>query len=86
MSGVDISRDLSTYAKKVYQVARDKIPGPQSHVKFRTIQRSWPNAELVPEVRKFIVPPKGGSMSEDGVELTDGTLIRGVDAVLFSTG
>lgn len=87
-SGVDIAKDLSTHAKKVYQVARDKILGPESYVKFRTIQRTFlpSNAELVREVTKFTLPPKGGNINEGGVELTDGTVIKGIDAVIFSTG
>ncbi|ORY32264.1 hypothetical protein BCR39DRAFT_587004 [Naematelia encephala] len=86
-SGVDIARDLSPHTRKIYMVGRNRIAGPEGYRQMRRLQRHLlpPNAENVPEIKRFR-PPSDGGIEGGQVELTDGRVISGIGAVIFATG
>ncbi|KAK4686806.1 hypothetical protein P7C73_g3316, partial [Tremellales sp. Uapishka_1] len=87
-SGVDIGRDLDRHVKKIYQVTRDTVVGPEDYLQFREKQKALlpENGEIVPEIKRFLPPPPGVVISQGRIELTDGRVLSGIDAVIFSTG
>ncbi|WWC90249.1 uncharacterized protein L201_005182 [Kwoniella dendrophila CBS 6074] len=88
-SGNDIARDLDPYVEKTYMVGRDKFRGPSAYQKQRKMQRLMlpDKAESIAEIKRFL-PPKSQNQSieESEIELTDGTIIKGVNEVIFATG
>ncbi len=79
----------STQAKKIYQVTRNKLYGPKQYRAQRTLQRLFlpANGVHVSEIKAFLPIEEGTvEVSQAGVELTDGRILRGIDQVIFSTG
>ncbi|KAJ6493974.1 hypothetical protein C8R47DRAFT_1012275 [Mycena vitilis] len=78
-SGVEISRELNHYAKKIYQSVRP----PNPHLPYEAgrvqLQRLPVNVSVVPEILRF-------HASNSSIELVDGTILLGVDRVIFATG
>ncbi|TYJ53790.1 hypothetical protein B9479_005550 [Cryptococcus floricola] len=87
-SGNDISKDLSPHTSKLYLVGRNVLRGPKAYREQRKMQRQFvlPNAEQVPEIKRFLPPPAGKGIEEAEIELTDGRIITGVDGIIFTTG
>lgn len=77
-SGVDIAKDLSPYAERVYMVG-NSIRGPEQYQAQRKSQRQRipDNGELLPEISRF---------DGDYIELVDGRVLHDVDTVILATG
>ncbi|KAG6840677.1 hypothetical protein C0991_005138 [Blastosporella zonata] len=83
-SGGEISRDLSQHVHKIYQSVR---PDNSTRNHFQLdlfLRRLPPNVTIVPEIKHFLPPTD--RIQESQVELTNGTIISGIDTVLFATG
>ncbi|KAG6852181.1 hypothetical protein C0991_002328, partial [Blastosporella zonata] len=71
-SGGEIARDLNPHVNRIYQSVR-------------TFLRRVPsNVTLVPEIKRFL--PPASTIEGSGVELNNGTLITGIDSIIFATG
>jgi hypothetical protein len=92
-SGLDIARDLTAAARRVYLVGKETggvyAHGPDGYRTFRRMQRhlvQTTGAEGVGPIKRFRPPPAGRPIEEGEVELEDGRVITGLSAVLFATG
>lgn len=86
-SGIDIAWDLIDHARKVYLIGKDKIEGPDQHLRQRQLQRHLipPKALHLGEIRRFHQP--SSSRIEDGtIELTSGERMTGVNTIIFASG
>ncbi|KAJ3574592.1 hypothetical protein NP233_g1659 [Leucocoprinus birnbaumii] len=93
-SGSGISREINVHAAKVYQsvkVGHFYKPGflVSEYVSQRSTIADWIrqlplNVSVIPEIRRFHAPK--ATIQDSTIELTDGTIIRGIDRVIFSTG
>ncbi|KJA22324.1 hypothetical protein HYPSUDRAFT_41185 [Hypholoma sublateritium FD-334 SS-4] len=83
-SGGEIARELITYAKQIYTSIKppaNPIPQwPQSD----NLKRLPHNVTLVGEIAKFI--PSASEFSETQIVFVNGTVITGVDHIIFATG
>ncbi|KAF8993635.1 hypothetical protein BDQ17DRAFT_1312173 [Cyathus striatus] len=84
-SGGDISREINPSAKIVYQSIRpDKATVP--HLPLCIFLSRLPqNTTIVPEITRFL-PLSGGGIDKEKVELDNGTILTGIDNILFGTG
>ncbi|KDR66555.1 hypothetical protein GALMADRAFT_130751 [Galerina marginata CBS 339.88] len=83
-SGGQISQDLAPNAKKIFTSVRpDSAGGLHGAIRF-LLQALPHNIEVVGEIKRFLPPTS--SIATTGIELTNGTIFTGVDAVIFSTG
>ncbi|TFK70892.1 FAD/NAD(P)-binding domain-containing protein [Pluteus cervinus] len=83
-SGGEISRDVNPYAKKVYQSIRpDKATVPHFGLKL-FLGRLPANTTIIPEIKE--VRAVGSTFQEGEVVLNNGTVITGIDRVIFATG
>ncbi|OCF32310.1 dimethylaniline monooxygenase [Kwoniella heveanensis BCC8398] len=87
-SGNDIAKDISPFVNKIYMVGRNKLRGPIEYKKQRQMQRFLlpENAQAVSEIKRFVPPAAGQVIQQTSVELTDGTVLEGIDEVIFATG
>ncbi|KAF9442644.1 FAD/NAD(P)-binding domain-containing protein [Macrolepiota fuliginosa MF-IS2] len=84
-SGGEISREVNSRAAKIYQsVRRSKNPDRQVPSIADYIRRLPTNVSVIPEIKRFHSP--GSSIQDSGIELANGTILYGVDHVLFATG
>ncbi|EAU87107.2 hypothetical protein CC1G_05796 [Coprinopsis cinerea okayama7 len=83
-SGGEIAREVITQAKQVYVSIRpDKFRGP--HFALTDHLRRLPaNITLIGEIKSFNDP--SGSIQASEIQLVNGTVITGVDNVIFGTG
>ncbi|KIJ50190.1 hypothetical protein M422DRAFT_160070, partial [Sphaerobolus stellatus SS14] len=83
-SGGEISREINPYVRKIYQSIRpDKATVP--HIALKNFLRRLPhNTTVVPEIKKF--HSAGSSSSEGRIELVNGTILTGIEHVIFATG
>ncbi|RDB31080.1 Flavin-containing monooxygenase ustF2 [Hypsizygus marmoreus] len=83
-SGGEISRELVPHTTKIYQSIRpDNVT--KAHFRLDFFLRRLPaNVTVVPEIKRF--HPPGSSIDVSRVELANGTIITGIDSVLFATG
>ncbi|TFK31089.1 hypothetical protein BDQ12DRAFT_694562 [Crucibulum laeve] len=83
-SGGEISRDINPYANTIYQSIRpDKATVPHFNLSL-FFHRLPLNTTVVPEIKRFHAP---GSHFKDGrVELVNGTVLTGIDHIIFGTG
>ncbi|KAF5346471.1 hypothetical protein D9756_010063 [Leucocoprinus leucothites] len=82
-SGSQISREVSTHAAKIYQSVRpEKVPQRPSLIDF--IRQIPQNVSIVAEIKRFYSP--SATIQESRIELVDGTILSGIDHVLFATG
>ncbi|KAG6831535.1 hypothetical protein H0H87_004861 [Tephrocybe sp. NHM501043] len=83
-SGGEISRDISPKAQKIYQSVRPDNTS-RNHFQLDLFLRRLPaNVTVVPEIKRFL--PPGGHIQDSRVELGNGTIISGIDKVIFATG
>ncbi|KAF8953876.1 hypothetical protein BDZ97DRAFT_572300 [Flammula alnicola] len=83
-SGGEISRDINKHVKKVYQSIRpDRSPIPQ-RPQGDFLNRIPKNVTVVPEIKRFL--PISSEFNQGRVELVNGTIISGIDRILFATG
>ncbi|KXN92684.1 Thiol-specific monooxygenase [Leucoagaricus sp. SymC.cos] len=82
-SGSQISREIAPHADKIYQSVRVQDPSQRPTIIdwVRTIPQ---NVSIVAEIKSFHSP--GSTIQETAIELVDGTILTGIDYVLFSTG
>ncbi|KAG6907920.1 hypothetical protein DXG01_006850 [Tephrocybe rancida] len=73
-SGGEISRDLNQHVQKIYQSVRLDL----------FLRRLPTNVTVVPEIKRFL--PPASRIEDSRVELANGTVISGIDTVLFATG
>ncbi|KAF8438900.1 hypothetical protein L210DRAFT_3612667 [Boletus edulis BED1] len=86
VSGSEISRDLNRHAGKVYQSFRPDTDG-RLHYRLENYMRRIPkNTTLVGEIKQFLPIPEGSPIQSGLVELKNGTILSGIDSVIFSTG
>ncbi|KAF8993639.1 hypothetical protein BDQ17DRAFT_1401601 [Cyathus striatus] len=85
-SGGEISREINPLAKEVVQSIRpDKATVP--HFDLKTFLRRLPaNTTIVPEIRQFLPLKEGERIEEGRVELGNGTILTGIDNIIFGTG
>jgi len=80
ISGVEISRDIIRHVRKEYLSFR-----PDGSPYLTAIRnRLPPNVTFVPEIKRFL--PVGSQFNEGQVELVNGTIISGLDHIIFGTG
>ncbi|WWC57473.1 uncharacterized protein I303_100005 [Kwoniella dejecticola CBS 10117] len=87
-SGMDIARDLTPHAGKIWISARISTSAPSGYQAFRAAQRSrtTENPEDLEEISAFL-PITGEHRIQDAkIELIDGKVITGVDHIIFCTG
>ncbi|CAA7263583.1 unnamed protein product [Cyclocybe aegerita] len=83
-SGGEIARDIIKHAKKVYQSIRpETFPIPERPQGI-FLSRIPHNVSIVGEIKQFIT--KGSQLSEGLVELSNGTVLTGIDRIIFATG
>ncbi|KAJ7575403.1 FAD/NAD(P)-binding domain-containing protein [Mycena floridula] len=84
-SGSEISRDINVDARKVYQSVRVAVPkNPLENIWRRRVPG---NTTFVGEIKRFHSIPSSSPGTQNGeIELTNGTIITGVDHIIFATG
>ncbi|KAF5309802.1 hypothetical protein D9611_013586 [Ephemerocybe angulata] len=83
-SGGEIAREVIQHAKQVYvSVRADKYRGPHFALADH-LRRLPPNITLVGEIKTFANPESSIESSE--IHLVNGTVISGLDHVIFGTG
>jgi thioredoxin reductase len=86
ISGGDISRELNQHVRKVYQSIRpDNASVPHVWLD-KYLARIPTNTTFVPEIKRFHPPSPGATFSEGRIELFNGTIITGIDRIIFATG
>ncbi|KAJ7210168.1 hypothetical protein GGX14DRAFT_565955 [Mycena pura] len=78
-SGVEISREVNLHARKIYQSVRPPNPKLPYEAGRLQLQRLPANVSVVPEIRHF-------HASNSTIELVNGTILVGIDRVIFATG
>ncbi|KAJ7449225.1 hypothetical protein FB451DRAFT_1287859 [Mycena latifolia] len=78
-SGVEISREINSHARKIYQSVRAPNPQLPFEAGRLHLQRLPANVSIVPEIRRF-------HPSNSSVELANGTFLLDVTRVIFATG
>ncbi|KAH8108051.1 hypothetical protein BXZ70DRAFT_903434 [Cristinia sonorae] len=85
-SGGEISRDIIQHARQVYQSVRHSTTPVPVFPGVDFLSRVPSNVSIIPEIRRFL-PPAFGSHFRDGrIELYNGTIITGIDKIIFATG
>ncbi|KAF9269770.1 FAD/NAD(P)-binding domain-containing protein [Marasmius fiardii PR-910] len=86
-SGAEIGIELSPFVSKLYVSTRpDKATAPHYPLSFY-VPKLPKNTTMIGEIKQFL--PAGMEdkpMSQGKIELTNGTIISGVDHIIFSTG
>ncbi|KAN0086218.1 hypothetical protein V8E55_007352 [Tylopilus felleus] len=86
VSGSEISRDLNHHARKIYQSFRPDTDR-RAHYRLENYMRRIPkNTTLVGEIKQFLPIPEGSTIQSGRVELMNGTILTGIDSVIFATG
>ncbi|KAF8556436.1 FAD/NAD(P)-binding domain-containing protein [Imleria badia] len=85
-SGVEISRDLSRYARKIYQSFRPNNNNATHFSPESNLRRIPKNTTLVGEIDRFLSIPEGSPIQSGLVELKNGTILTGIDSVILATG
>ncbi|GLB43675.1 putative pyridine nucleotide-disulphide oxidoreductase [Lyophyllum shimeji] len=83
-SGGEIARDLNPYVKKIYQSIRPEN-STKPHFLLELFLRRLPsNVTIIPEIKRFLPPTSRIDTSR--VELANGTILSGIDSIIFATG
>ncbi|KDR73278.1 hypothetical protein GALMADRAFT_728139 [Galerina marginata CBS 339.88] len=83
-SGGEISRDIITHVKGIYQSVRPQITPVPTWSQRDFLRRLPHNVTLVPEIRRFL--PPSAEFNQGRVELINGTVITGIDRIILATG
>ncbi|KAJ7471178.1 hypothetical protein B0H11DRAFT_2040725 [Mycena galericulata] len=78
-SGVEITREINSYASRVYQSVRPPNPNLPYEAGRLQLSRLPRNVSVVPEIRRF-------HASNSSIELANGTFLPDVGRVIFGTG
>ncbi|KAJ7723278.1 hypothetical protein DFH07DRAFT_971626 [Mycena maculata] len=78
-SGVEITREINPYTRKVYQSVRPPNPKLPFEAGLLQLKRLPANVSVIPEIRRF-------HASNSSIELVNGTFVHGVSRVIFATG
>lgn len=81
-SGVEIATDIAPNARAVYLSIRSTKSG--NPLSSRWMGRLPHNVSVVPEIKRFLPPTSTMSLSD--VELTNGTILTGIESIIFATG
>ncbi|KAH8108050.1 hypothetical protein BXZ70DRAFT_32547 [Cristinia sonorae] len=85
-SGGEIARDIIKHAGKVYQSIRPSTAPVPVFAGVDFLARVPYNVSIIPEIKRFL-PPTPGSQFKDGrIELFNGTILTGIDKIIFATG
>ncbi|KZP31937.1 FAD/NAD(P)-binding domain-containing protein [Athelia psychrophila] len=88
-SGAEIARDLITVAKSIYQSIRassfhpDNASAPHMPIHLGRLPH---NVTIIPEIARFYPISQGGNFSEGRIQLKNGTIITGIDRIIFASG
>jgi len=87
-SGAEISRDVNRVAKRVYQSIRPpSTTGPEDPLRIINRSRIPKNTTVVGEIRRFLpLRQVDGGIAGGDIELSNGTVISGIDHIIFATG
>jgi len=86
VSGGEISRILNPWAKTIYQSIRPDNT-TVDHMPLSDLLRRVPrNTTFVPEIKRFLPASPGSDFKDVQVELVNGTILTGIDHVIFGTG
>ncbi|KAG9309498.1 hypothetical protein JVU11DRAFT_10469 [Chiua virens] len=84
VSGSEISRDLNHHARKIYVSIRDTST---FHCGLERPRRRIPeNTTLIGEIDQFLPVPDRSSIQSGPIKLKNGTILSGIDSVIFATG
>lgn len=84
-SGGEISREINPFATQVYQSIRPRTNPDRDVPTLADYVRRLPaNTTIVSEIKRFHSPKS--SIRDTGIELSNGTVLYGIDHVLFATG
>ncbi|KAJ7083602.1 hypothetical protein B0H15DRAFT_850102 [Mycena belliarum] len=78
-SGVEISREINSHARRIYQSVRPPNPKLPFEAGRALLQRLPGNVSVIPEICRF-------HASNSSVELANGTFLLDVTRVIFATG
>ncbi|KAF9043300.1 hypothetical protein BJ165DRAFT_1405635 [Panaeolus papilionaceus] len=83
-SGGEISRDIIRHVSKIYQSVRPSKSPILERPQIDFLGRLPRNVTIVPEIKRF--HPVGSNIRDGCVELVNGTVISGIDRIIFATG
>ncbi|WWD04372.1 hypothetical protein V865_002441 [Kwoniella europaea PYCC6329] len=86
-SATGISLDINPLAKTSYLSIREHSDDPRAPVRRETHLNSVPsNTTIIGQIERFHPIPDGGDISDGQIELLNGTIITGIDRLIFGTG
>ncbi|EGO03160.1 hypothetical protein SERLA73DRAFT_174607 [Serpula lacrymans var. lacrymans S7.3] len=85
-SGGEISRDLNTWAHKIYQSIRPDNSTTAHYALINYLRRLPRNTTIVPEIKRFLPLDEDATIQSAGIELVNGTVLTGIDHIIFGTG
>ncbi|EIW77433.1 FAD/NAD(P)-binding domain-containing protein [Coniophora puteana RWD-64-598 SS2] len=84
-SGGEISRDINKHARQVLQSIKAKnVNERYSAINF--LARLPRNTTIIPEIKQFLPLEEGATFETSKIELANGTILTGVDHIIFGTG
>ncbi|KAL0069327.1 hypothetical protein AAF712_003692 [Marasmius tenuissimus] len=85
-SGAEIGVELNPVVSKLYVSTRpDNVTAPHYPLSFY-VPRLPKNTSMIGEIKRFHPVEVGAAMKEGKIELVNGTVISGIDHVIFGTG
>ncbi|KAF5309561.1 hypothetical protein D9619_012417 [Psilocybe cf. subviscida] len=85
-SGGEISRDIIKHAKNVFVSIRPHYSPVPTFPQTNFLSRIPSNATIIGEIKRFLPPQQSAGIKKGQVELTNGTIITGLDRIIFATG
>ncbi|WVQ95865.1 hypothetical protein IAU59_002964 [Kwoniella sp. CBS 9459] len=86
-SATGISVDINPYARTSYLSIREHSDDPRAPVSRQAHLTTVPaNTTFIGEIKSFHPVPEGKPISEGKIELLNGSIITGVDQLIFGTG
>ncbi|KAF5319574.1 hypothetical protein D9619_008495 [Psilocybe cf. subviscida] len=85
-SGGEISRDIINHAKNVFVSIRPHKAPVSTFPETNYLSRIPSNATIIGEIKCFLPPQHSDDIRKAKVELTNGTIITGLDHIIFATG
>ncbi|KAF9240424.1 hypothetical protein BU15DRAFT_45765 [Melanogaster broomeanus] len=86
VSGSEISRDINPWAATVYQSFRGDNDTTAHYRLENYLHRVPRNTTFVGELKSFLPIAEGTPIQSGLIELVNGTIISGIDSVIFATG